>query len=305
MLNVSKISKVKSDNIMIHFRTLLSWASFTLLLPGTAFSQKTMPDSPSTLRVMSYNIRYDTPDDGRNAWSHRKEKVANLIRFYQADLIGLQEALYRQLTYLEGQLEGYGRIGVGRDDGKQQGEFSPILYAQDQLELLDNGTFWLSETPERPSVGWDASMERIATWGQFRYRSGGDTVFYFNTHFDHRGEKARQESAQLLRKKIDEYASNHPVIVTGDFNSDPASVPYQRMTHDGGLRDAKVVSETPPIGPDQSYSGFEVTDSLPGKRIDYVFVGPSVHVRRYATITSFSDGHFPSDHLPVVADMDW
>ena len=282
---------------------IISLVSLLVVLVGVAFNQKPMAES--TLRVMSYNIRYDNPEDGRNAWSQRKERVANLIRFYQADLIGLQEVLYRQLTYLEGQLDGYGRIGVGRDDGKQKGEFSPIFYAQEKLELLDNGTFWLSETPDRPSVGWDASMERIATWGQFRYRATGDTVFFFNTHFDHRGEQARQESAQLLRQRINKQANNYPVILTGDFNSDPQSVPYQLLTDDKDLRDALTISEIPPVGPDRSFSGFDVTDSLPGERIDYVFVTPQFSVQRHAIITSFSNGHFPSDHLPVVADLMW
>ena len=254
---------------------------------------------------MSYNIRYDNPDDGPHAWQYRKEKVANLIRFYEADLIGLQEVLYGQLTYLEKQLNGYNRIGVGRDDGKRRGEFSPVFYSKAKLELLSSGTFWLSETPDRPSVGWDASMERIATWGQFRHRTNGDTVFFFNTHFDHRGEQARRASARLLRQRMTARAAGHPVIVTGDFNSDPQSVPYQLLTRDQGLRDALTISEIPSVGPDRSFSGFTVTDSLPGNRIDYVFVSPSVSVRRHAIITSFSDGAFPSDHLPVVAEVAW
>ena len=261
--------------------------------------------SEVTLRVMSYNIRYDNPGDGPNAWPHRKESVANLIQFYQPDLFGLQEVLHGQLVYLEETLKGYERIGVGRDDGKQAGEFSPILYSPEKLELLDSGTFWLSETPDRPSVGWDASLERIATWGQFRYRASGDTLFFYTTHFDHRGEQARQESARLLLQKTNEQAEGHPVIVTGDFNSNPRSVPYQLLTQGEGLRDALEISELPSVGPHRSFSGFAVTDSLPGDRIDYIFVSPTWTVRRHAIIASFSEGRFPSDHLPVVADVVW
>ena len=257
------------------------------------------------LRVMSYNIRYSTPKDGINAWEKRKDKVANLIRFYQADLIGLQEVLYSQLTYLEEHLAGYGRIGVGRDDGKQAGEFSPIFYSREKLELLDQGTFWLSATPDRPSVGWDASMERIASWGQFRYKATGDTLFFYNTHFDHRGPQAREESARLIRKKIAAQAAGYPAVVTGDFNSNPQSVPYQLLTEDQRLLDAKTVSDLPHIGPERSYSGFAVTDSLPGERIDYVFVGRGMQVARHAIITSFTQSQYPSDHLPVVADVAW
>lgn len=277
----------------------------TLLLSyrsGTAQTQPAMPESP--LRVMSYNIRYATPKDGRNAWTHRKEAVANLIRFYQPGLLGLQEVLYEQLTYLEGQLGGYERIGVGRDDGERGGEFSPIFYAQAQFELLDQGTFWLSDTPGKPSVGWDAALERIATWGQFRHRSRGDTLFFLNTHFDHRGEQARTQSARLLRKKIGELASGYPVLVSGDFNADPTSVPYQVLT-EGPLRDAMTLSEVPPVGPEQSFSGFAVTDSLPGERIDYIFVSPDVRVDRHAIVASFRNGYFPSDHLPVFAEVRW
>lgn len=279
----------------------------SLLVIALSFVAATNPKTMSdpSLRIMSYNIRYDNPGDGINTWGKRKEKVASLIRFYEADLIGLQEVLYGQLTYLEKQLAGYGRIGVGRDDGKQKGEFSPIFYSQEKLELLDQGTFWLSATPDRPSVGWDASMERIASWGQFRHKASGDTVFFFNTHFDHRGEQAREESARLLRQKITEQASGYPVFVSGDFNSNPQSVPYQVMTENQQLRDAKDLSTIPHVGPERSYSGFEVTDSLPGERIDYIFVSQNVQVARHAIITSFGQGRYPSDHLPVVADVEW
>ncbi len=254
---------------------------------------------------MSYNIRYDNPGDGQRAWDYRKEEVASLIRFYAPDLIGLQEVLHGQLMYLEEQLGDYGRIGVGRDDGKQAGEYSPVFYRKNQLELLDQGTFWLSKTPDRPSVGWDASMERIATWGQLRRQEQNDTVLILNTHFDHRGEQARQQSARLIRRWIRSHAANHPVMVTGDFNSSPTSVPYQILTEGGILRDAYTVSQLPPVGPNRSFSGFVVTDSLPGERIDYVFVSPKVQVERHAIISTFSNGYFPSDHLPVVADVVW
>ena len=254
---------------------------------------------------MSYNIRYDNPGDGDRAWDSRKEEVAALIRFYNPALLGLQEVLHGQLLYLEEQLPEYGRIGVGRDDGQQAGEYSPVFYRKDQLELLDHGTFWLSETPDQPSVGWDASMERIATWGQFRRTAPGDTVYYLNTHFDHRGEQARQESARLIRDWVSARASNYSVVATGDFNSSPTSVPYEILTGEDQLRDAYNVTRWPSVGPDRSFSGFTVADSLPGDRIDYVFVSPNVQVNHHAIISSFRDGYYPSDHLPVVADVAW
>lgn len=259
----------------------------------------------ASVRIMSYNIRYNNPGDGARAWDYRKEEVAALIQFYAPDLLGLQEVLHGQLLYLEDQLTDYGRIGVGRDDGKQAGEYSPVFYRKEQFELLDHGTFWLSETPEQPSVGWDASMERIATWGQFRRKNQNDTIYFLNTHFDHRGERARQESARLIRRWVTEHTADHPVAITGDFNADPQSIPYQVMTKDDYLRDAYVVSRLPSVGPDRSFSGFAVADTLPGDRIDYVFVNPRAQVNRHAIISSFRDGYYPSDHLPVIADVSW
>ena len=282
---------------------IISLIGLGTIIIGGASKRKNM-DEP-TLTVMSYNIRYDNPDDGRNAWSQRKEKVANLIQFYQADLVGLQEVLHRQLTFLEDKLVGYGRIGVGRDDGKQAGEYSPVFYFKERLELLDQGTFWLSETPEKPSVGWDASLERICTWGKFRDRASGDTIYFYNTHFDHRGQQAREESARLLHQRIKRQTDQHLVVLTGDFNSNPKSKAYQSLIQAEDLRDAFVTSKLPSVGPDQSFSGFSVIDSLPGERIDYVFVSPNIRVLRHAIVTSFNDGYFPSDHLPIVAHITW
>ncbi len=257
------------------------------------------------VRIMSYNIRYNNPRDGERAWGHRKEEVSSLIRFYAPDLIGLQEVLHEQLLYLEEQLPDYGRIGVGRDDGKEAGEYSPVFYRKSHFELLDHGTFWLSETPDKPSVGWDALMERIATWGRLRRKEPGDTVFFLNTHFDHRGEEARQQSAQLIQQWLAMHAADHPVGVTGDFNSSPTSEPYRILTEGRTLQDAYKVSRYPSVGPDRSFSGFTVTDSLPGDRIDYVFVSSGTQVVNHAIISSFRNGYYPSDHLPVVTDVVW
>ena len=269
----------------------------------------TMPTRNDTLgtqlTVMSYNIRYANPDDGRNAWSQRKEAVSHLVQFYGADLIGLQEVLYEQLTYLEDELTGYGRIGVGRDDGKQSGEYSPIFYAQEKLALLDQGTFWLSDTPERPSVGWDAALERIVTWGKFQHQASGDTLFFLNTHFDHRGEKARVESARLIQRWIKQQAAGHPIIVTGDFNADPTTEPYRVMTESEQLSDAMKISELPSVGPQRTFSGFAVTPELPGERIDYIFVSPDIQVLRHQVVSSHRAGYYPSDHLPVFAELRW
>jgi endonuclease/exonuclease/phosphatase family metal-dependent hydrolase len=289
----------------MRIRTVLVLLAVGIISPAVHLRSTNKNMAKASVRIMSYNIRYDNPGDGARAWDYRKQEVATLIRFYAPDLMGLQEVLHGQLLYLEDQLADYGRIGVGRDDGQQAGEYAPIFYRKEQFELLDHGTFWLSETPEQPSVGWDASMERIATWGQFRRKSKNDTIYFLNTHFDHRGEQARQESAQLIREWVTKQAANYPVAITGDFNANPQSVPYQIMTKNNQLRDAYAASRLPSVGPDRSFSGFTVADTLPGERIDYVFVSSKIQVNRHAIVSSFRDGYYPSDHLPVIADVSW
>jgi endonuclease/exonuclease/phosphatase family metal-dependent hydrolase len=188
-----------------------------------------VPAAPPALRVMSFNIRYDTPSDGANGWPNRKDWVASLIRFHEADAIGVQEALARQLTDLDARLPGFARVGVGRADGKAAGEFSAIFYRTDRLELIDSGTFWLSQTPEvAGSKGWDTAIERIATWARFRDRQSGCRFVHLNTHFDHMGEEARRESARLIRRRLVTLSGGLPYVVTGDLNAAPTSVPYRR-----------------------------------------------------------------------------
>lgn len=261
-------------------------------------------NASETIHVMSYNIRYDNPGDSAHAWPFRKEIVANLVAYHEADLLGLQEALEHQVQYLDSALSELDWVGVGRDDGKSKGEFSPVFYRKDKLELLDWGTFWLSETPDEISVGWDAAMERIATWTQLIHKPSGDTIYYFNTHFDHRGEQAREESAKLIRQKITEIAGNTPVIVTGDFNASPDSAPYAAMVEGEGLKDAYEVSQLPHHGPTSSFSGFVVTEPMQAnRRIDYVFVSPSFKVLKHAILADSKDNAYPSDHLPVIAEV--
>jgi len=255
-------------------------------------------------RVMSYNIRYDNPGDSVHAWPHRKERVVNLIRYHQADLLGLQEVLEHQLDYLDSALEDYAQVGVGRDDGKSAGEFSPIFYREDKFELLEWGTFWLSETPDVPSKSWDAALPRIATWTQLKHIKTQDTLYCFNTHFDHRGTLAREKSAQLIRDKIEEIAGSYPTVVTGDFNANPTSAPYRAMLAEQGLNDALEESQLPHQGALSSFSGFVVAHGLqPERRIDYIFVSPTIQVFRHAILTDHQEGAYPSDHLPVIASV--
>ncbi len=275
--------------------------------PGGATVGLEMASPATPLRIMSFNLRLDLASDGPNAWPHWRDWVASLIRFHAPDAVGVQEALAHMLTDLDARLPGFARIGVGRADGREGGEFSAILYRSDRLAMLDNGTFWLSPTPEVPgSKGWDAAIERVATWARFRDRATGCTHVHLNTHFDHIGEQARQESARLIRRRLDSLAAGLPVIVTGDLNADPQSVAYRVFTRDtvdgnAPLRDAFTVSQGGHYGPTSTWTAFKAIE--PGRRIDYVLVSAPIPVLTHGILPDSWDGRFPSDHLPVLASV--
>lgn len=271
-----------------------------------AVSSPIAAQTPAPLRVMSFNIRLNTAGDSADAWPHRREGVAALIRFHDPDLVGLQEAQQGQLEDLQRALPEYGWFGRPRADGGPTDEHSAILYRRDRLELLEHATFWLSETPEvAGSRGWDASFPRVVTWGRFRDRTTGDTLVHLNTHFDHRGERARAESARLLKRRLAGIARGAPVVVTGDFNALPDSEPIRILADTAGtprLRDALAVSAEPPYGPNSTWTGFREIE--PGRRIDFVFVGDGVRVLEHAILAeTLPSGRFPSDHLPVLAEV--
>lgn len=260
------------------------------------------------IRIMSFNIRYANPGDGLNAWTHRKEMAASMIRFHDAGIVGLQEALRSQLDDLKALLPDYEWFGLARTDGtvspEPDGEFAAILYRADQFERIDGGTFWLSESPaEAGSKGWDAALPRVVTWCLFRDKRSGATFYHFNTHFDHIGEKAREESARLILRKIEELAgAEAPVILTGDFNCTPEELPYQVLTGESeGLHDALTISRQPHHGPRSTWSDFDFPGK-PGRRIDYIFVNDRVEVERHGTLADSWSGRFPSDHLPVLVE---
>jgi len=252
-------------------------------------------------KVMSYNIKYDNVDDTVNNWNERKEKLTGQIKHYGPSFVGTQEVLHRQLTYIDSSLTEFSYIGVGRDDGKQKGEYSPIHYDSIKYKVLEHDTFWLSKTPEKPSVGWDAALERICTYGLFENRETGDKLWVFNTHFDHRGETAREKSAELLVTKIKAINSeNLPVVLTGDFNLTPDEKPIHHIKE--YMKDGQDITENPFYGPSGTSNGFDAERML-DRRIDYIFT-KNLAVKNYVHIDDRMENlKYISDHFPVLATI--
>ncbi|RNC65747.1 endonuclease/exonuclease/phosphatase family protein [Proteiniphilum sp. X52] len=251
------------------------------------------------LRVASFNLRMDTPHDGENAWANRKGMVRSLIAFHDLDIVGTQEGFKHQLDDIL-ELEGYAYVGAGRDDGKDAGEHSAIIYRKERLELIDNGDFWFSETPEVPGKGWDATCcNRICSWAKFKDQVSGKTFFVFNSHYDHQGKTARRNSSLLLLKKIEEIAGKYPVFATGDFNATPDDEPIQTIYNAGKLNDSYLVTEEPPYGTEGTFNAFR-PDAPSNSRIDYIWVSPGITVKKYGVLNDRPYGRFPSDHFPVV-----
>jgi len=217
----------------------------------------------------------------------------------------LQEVLKGQLNDLEERLPAYKWLGVGRDDGKTKGEYSPILYHAEKFELLESNTFWLSETPQVPgSKDWDAAITRICSWAKFRDKETDEEFYFFNTHFDHRGVEAREKSAALIAQKISEIAGDTPVILTGDFNAAPSTAAYQNLVAGKhALTDALEVSQLPHYGPLGTFNGFRQPEEDDGRRIDYIFVKNGVEVHKHGILTDSWGGQLPSDHFPVLAEV--
>lgn len=289
-------------------KTILPSLLLTLIMfaqLGVAAEQGAVSSSAaSSVNVLSFNIRYNNPDDGEHAWPNRKGMVASVVRFHAADLVGMQEVLRSQIDDLTVLLPNYSWYGVGRNDGKNSGEFSPIFYRRDRFQLLDSGEFWLSENPDQiGSKSWDAALPRIATWVKFRDRESKQEFIHLNTHFDHRGEVARARSAELILDRLKTLSGNMPAVVTGDFNVPPESEAYATMT--SMLVDSKLESVSEPHGPEGTFGGFTVKVGDTGDRIDYVFVAEGTKVLRYAALSDQWDGRYPSDHLPVLAEIIW
>jgi endonuclease/exonuclease/phosphatase family metal-dependent hydrolase len=248
---------------------------------------------------MTYNIRYDNPQDSINNWKYRKENLCKLIKEKNPDLLGVQEALVNQVKDMDSLLQDYETYGVGRDDGKDKGEYSAIFYKRSRFSFLEGGNFWLSEEPEIPGIpGWDAACTRIVTWIMVKDNLSNRILFHFNTHFDHVGKKARVKSARLLKHSIKSVTKGQTVIVTGDFNCTAESKPM-KLLQKGRLQMKDSRSLTKNIkGPVFTYSTFFVSGSH-DEIIDHIFVDKSLMVDDYEVSDQNVDGRYFSDHLPV------
>lgn len=300
--------------------------TLSILLAATAvfFSA----ESAQALITGSFNIRYDNPGDVNrgNSWEQRAPIVTGLIRFHRFDVLGTQEAYHHQILDLQKMLPDYGYVGCGRNDGKEKGEYAAIFYRKDKFRALASGTFWLSETPEKPSKGWDADLPRICTWAKFRRLDGKGNFFVFNTHFDHRGKQARLESARLIVKRIRDVSRGEPVILTGDFNVDQTSESYKEL-HDAGVLLDAYESAPERYAMNGTANAFNV-NSRTESRIDHVFHTKGFKPIRYGVLTDTyrtpvpdaeetQSGNFPgevkfkayearlpSDHFPVLVEFE-
>lgn len=285
----------------LYFLIFTSFALITVIVTGWA-QQKNPQQTINGLKVMTYNIRYDNPGDSLSQWKYRKDMVASMITFYEADILGVQEALPNQIQDLEKALPGFAWYGVGREDGKNKGEFSAVFYNKNKFRVLDKGTFWLSETPSTPSKSWDSSLPRIVSWVKLKHNATGKEFYHVNTHYDHRGTTARKESSKLLLSKVTDFAKGNPVIVTGDFNCTEDSEPYAILAASNVLKDAIKESANGHHGPDGTFCGFDVCGKI-GSRIDYIFVTSGIKVLRHGTLSDSRNGKYPSDHFPVLAEV--
>lgn len=255
-----------------------------------------------SLNVMTYNIRLDVASDGDNAWPFRKDFFASQINFYTPDVLGIQEAMPHQVIDLEKLLPHYSQVGIGRE-GVGKGESSNIFYKKDKLKVINTNTFWLSDTPEEISKGWDAACHRVCTYALFQELKTKQLFWVFNTHLDHIGELARTRGLELILSKIQQLNTNkQPVIFMGDFNSEPQEeriIALKRV-----MDDTREVSIEQPFGPIGTFNNFEFHNPIT-KRIDYVFISKenNLKVKKYAVLSDSKELKYPSDHLPVYVEL--
>ena len=262
------------------------------------------------VRVMSFNIRYGTADDGVNAWPKRKQFLADTITRFDPDLLGTQETLAFQRDELRGLLHRYEAAGVGRDDGREKGEMAALFYKPARFEKIAGGDFWLSPEPETVgSKGWDAALPRIATW--VKLADKGDAaaapILFLNTHFDHQGAEARRESAALIRRWLGTHRAGCRLVVSGDFNAGEGSPPYEALFAADDDQASPLVDTfrvavptRESAGPEGTFTGFDARVTG-GARIDWIGCSRDWRVAAGGIDRSERDGRTPSDHAAVTA----
>lgn len=253
------------------------------------------------LKVMTYNIRLDYTAKNSNTWDERKEKVFGQIKSNQIDVFGIQEGMPNQIVHFKEAFPKYTMVGVGRDDGANQGEYSSVFFKSDRFELLEGNTFWLSLTPEIPSKGWDAALNRVCSYVHLKDKKTAKTFWVFNTHFDHMGEEARQQSVLLILEKIKTLTNPDEVcILMGDFNLNedhPSIHLLQEKLQDARLRARKIIGKT-----QFTFNNFDTLQPAT-QRIDYIFVQPSIRIKSFETLVEKFGKSYPSDHFPIIATL--
>jgi endonuclease/exonuclease/phosphatase family metal-dependent hydrolase len=277
---------------------------------GAAADQTVSAAPAGELAAMSFNIRYGTARDGENHWANRRQMVFDVIAEHRPDVLGLQEALKFQIDEIMAAVPGYVLIGVGRDDGAEQGEYSCILYRTERLDVVDSGTFWLSDTPEAPgSITWGNACTRVCSWGRFKDRKTGGRLDVYNVHLDHVSQPSREKSAVLVAQRIAARPDEAPCIFMGDFNAGEGNPAVRFIKGEAllaGRRTPLVFRDTFRIvHPDEKIVGTfnAFTGRTDGEKIDYIFVGPGWRTLDAAIIRTSKDGRYPSDHFPLTARL--
>lgn len=264
------------------------------------------PDEPkNTAIIATFNLRYNNAADGANAWPNRKEMVANVITNHKFDVFGAQEPYIDQLNDMATLLPEYAYIGTSRTGETNRGEFAPLFYHKERVEILEFGQFWLTEKDKtQPNVGWDAAQPRTCVWAKIKHKATGETFYVFNVHFDHVGFQARQESAKMLIEEIPTIAKGNPFFLVGDFNFDHNSANFQALNTSSILIDTFGIAQRNINGSRGTLNSFNPNSTSTG-RIDHIFVNKQnpPKVVRHQIITDSFQGKLPSDHFPVMVEV--
>ena len=266
-----------------------------LLVSGAFYGQN--------LKIMTYNIRLNVASDGENAWPNRKDYFMSQVQFYSPDIFGVQEATPSQVIDIAPGMPKYSKFGIGREEGGT-GEACTIYYKKDRFKLQDSNTFWLSETPNVVSRGWDAACNRVCTYGLFTDLKTKKTFYVFNLHLDHMGEVARVKGVQVVLDKIKAInTKKYPVFLMGDFNSEPNTPQITEIKK--VMDDTRDVSKEKPFGPSGTFNNFKHNEPVT-LLIDYIFISKNsgLTVQKHAVLSDSKDLKYPSDHLPVLIEVD-